>query len=53
MRGDRVKLTKCDTDEWNEECHSASNILSEWPNGEFAVLLSYYILKGSDFLSEV
>ena len=53
MRGDRVKLTKCDTDEWNEECHSASGILSEWPNGEFAVLLSYYILKGSDFLSEV
>ena len=53
MRGDRVKLTKCDTGEWNEECHSASAILSEWLNVEFAVLLSCYILKGSDFLSEI
>ena len=24
---DRVKLIKCDKDEWNEKCHYASNIL--------------------------
>ena len=29
MGGDRVKLTKCDKDEWVEKCHYASGILFE------------------------
>ena len=33
MEGDGVKLTKCDTGEWNEKCHYASDILLECPHG--------------------
>ena len=29
MERNSVKLTKCDTVEWGEKCHYASNILSE------------------------
>ena len=31
--GDKVKFTKCDTGEWDEKCHYASDILFEWPHG--------------------
>ena len=31
--GDRVNLTKCDTGEWNEKCHYASDTLFEWAHG--------------------
>ena len=31
MGGDRVKLTKCDTREWDEKCHYTSGTLFVWP----------------------
>ena len=30
MEGDRVKITKCDTDEWDEKCFYASDRFFEW-----------------------
>ena len=33
MKADRVKLTKCDTGEWDEKCHYASEIFLQWPHG--------------------
>ena len=41
MRGDRVKLTKCDKVEWGEKWHYASDILFEWSH---VILLPYHFL---------
>ena len=30
---DTVNLITCDTDEWDEKCHDASDILLEWHHG--------------------
>ena len=54
MGSDRAKLTRCDKVEWGEKCHYASDILFEWPQFWFVVLLSYYfIFRESDFLWEI
>ena len=54
MGSDRVKLTRCGKVECGEKCQYASDILFEWPQVWFVILLSYYfILRESDFLWEI
>ena len=39
MGSDSIKLTECYKVEWGEKCHSASDILFEWPD----VFICYFI----------